>query len=349
MRSWRVQAVLCLLLVLGVLAGGITVATQRLSSEHRHDAARALHAAELRYAHRVDALSDALFRSVQPVQDILDRLDKAQYAVVVPAKDAVGHAGAAATVTALARRLGRLDAPRPWRHRAVALHKALAHMQTDLRTLERVRKNDDPSDILDEPYSGAAFTLTEHEDEWRAAVVAVNRPMHLAVPATPLSAGTAHLRHARSATRAGWIFAADQVCGHSGVKIFRLDDPSSGDLAAALQYNRDFTAIIAHAGEQLRALDVPAADKSVLRRSVYGPLHTNDTLVTLFRNLVAAGERQDLTALRSDLAKIHVALRGLGRIADGMRHYGAAVCAGYFDPNGKHSGAHTSGPGGVSA
>src|SRR5947207_15696075 len=88
-RSIWLQSIICLGIIVGVIAGDITIAQARVATNHKRAALRKLHRAEVAYVAQVDAISRQLFTAVQPVQNALDKLDASRPQYVQAARDAV--------------------------------------------------------------------------------------------------------------------------------------------------------------------------------------------------------------------------------------------------------------------
>src|SRR3954471_16352784 len=184
-RSMWLQSIVCLAAIVGVIAGDITVAQARVAENHKREALRKLHHAEAKYVAQVDAISRDLFAHVQPVQNALDKLDATRPGSIDASRDAVVNSATAVNVAKLDARLMKVTPTRTFTTQHTALHAALTKMNKSLKTLEHAKKSKDSSDMLDEPYSGAAYTLSDAEDTWQKALLQLDTATHRAEAPSP--------------------------------------------------------------------------------------------------------------------------------------------------------------------
>src|SRR4051794_382916 len=215
-RSIWLQSIVVLAVIVGIMAADISVASARVAANHKRAELRKLHRAEAAYVAQVDALSRELFVTVQPVQNALDQLDANRPQLISAARDSVVNTRTSAAVTKLDARFMKLRPTATLTAQHNVLHKALQDMAKHLATLEKGKKAKESSDMLDEPYAGAALNLSIAEDDWRRALVAVDTKTHRVEAPSPGATGSPRPRVALPATKASWIFGAGQACSTAG-------------------------------------------------------------------------------------------------------------------------------------
>src|SRR4051812_7181273 len=268
-RSIWLQSIVCLAAIVGVIAGDITVAQARVAENHKREALRKLHHAEAKYVAQVDAISRDLFGHVQPVQNALDKLDATRPGAIAASRDAVVNSPTAVTVAKLDARLMKVTPTRTFIAQHAALHAALTKMNKSLKTLEHAKKSKDSSDMLDEPYSGAAYTLSDAEDTWQKALLQLDTATHRAEAPSPGSVGTKRPRTTLAPSKASWIFGADSACYSAGHAIYKLPEITDGMSESALIKTTDkYAGIMQKVARDIRALKLPARDRTALQRSV---------------------------------------------------------------------------------
>ena len=349
-RSIWLQSLVCLAVIIGVLVGDITVASARVAADHKRAALRKLHHAEAAYTGQVEAISRELFTSVQPVQDALDHLDASRPQYLDAARDSVVNSRTSAAVTKLATRVNRLRAPRTLVTQHAGLQSALKHMVKDLTALERGKKSKDASDLLDEPYSGAAFSLSQDEDAWNTELVKLDTLTHRIAAPSPRPAGETRPSAKLSASKASWIFGADHACVVGSHSLFVLKDPSStASLETVAKWEDRYAAIIAKVNADLRKVTSPTSDKRYLSGTVYRALHANDTLAASAHTAARGLRAQSMTLLDQAVRQEHVARKGLSSLSHDMTKYGAEYCGWFFNPSAKPSPKKSGGSGTISA
>jgi hypothetical protein len=335
-RSVWLQSIVCLAVLVGVIAGDISVAQARVATNHKRAALRKLHRAEAAYVAQVDAISRDLFVTVQPVQNALDQVDATRPQYIHGARDAIANSATTAAVKAIAARLAKL---RPTATMAVqhkALQSAIKDMTTHLATLEKVKKAKDPADLLDEPYSGATLNLSIAEDDWQKAVAGLDAATHRVQAPSPGSAGSARPRAALPASKASWIFGADHACYAAGHAMYLLPEPSTNMSLSALARLEDrYAGFIDRVNSDLRRLKLPARDRTYLQRGVYKSLHANDVLAQAEHEVASGARKSDLNLLNDAQRKFTIANKGLATLSHAMTAYGATFCGVFFDPHAK--------------
>lgn len=336
-RSIWLQSIICLGIIVGVIAGDISVAQARVATNHKRAALRKLHRAEAAYVAQVDAISRQLFVAVQPVQNSLDKLDATRPQYIDAARDSVVNSRTTTTVARLGARLAKLQPTTTLTVQHQALRNALRDMSKHLTTLEHGKKSKDASDMLDEPYSGAALNLSIAEDDWQKTLVALDTATHRTQAPSPGGIGSHRPRAALPASKASWIFSADASCATAAHALYALKDPGdSASLGALAKYEDRYAAIVAKVTGDLRRVAMPAADRAYLQRTIYRSLKANDTLATSARNVARGLRTRDISLLNQAESQDHVAAKGLSTLSHDMTAYGAEYCGWYFDPHPKN-------------
>jgi hypothetical protein len=349
-RSIWLQSIVCLVVIVGVIAGDITVAQARVAAEHKKAAIRKLHRAEAAYVAQVDAISRDLFANVQPVQNALDQLDATRPQYLEGARDAVVNSATAATVKRLDARLAKLRPTTTLTTQHKALQSAIRDMTKHLGTLERGKKSKDSADLLDEPYSGATLNLSLAEDNWQTALAALDTATHRPQAPSPGSAGSARPHAALPASKASWIFGADHACSVAGHSFFLTPAPSSSaSLGTLAKFEDRYATIVEGLSKNLRKLTLPARDRTYLNRAVYRNLHANDLYAQAARETARAARTNNATLAQDALAKFHLTDKGMSALSHSMTSYGATFCGLFFNPNGIPTTSKSGGSGTISA
>jgi Tfp pilus assembly protein PilX len=348
-RSIWLQAMVVLVAIIGVIAGDVTVAQARVAANHRKEAARKLHRAEAAYVAKIDAISRQLFNTVQPVQNALDHLDASRPELIDASRDAVVNSATSSIVTRLDAQLMKTRPTRTFATQHAALHAALTKMNKSLVSLERGKKSKDASDLLDEPYSGAAFNLSDAEDSWEKTLRQLDVNTHRVEAPSPGSVGSKRPRAKLTASKASWIFAADRACSAGGHAVFRLPDPGNNPSDAALvKFTDRFSSIIENVSRQIRTVQVPARDHVTLQRGVLRSLRSSDAFAQAFRQLGTSVREHSISIYNDAITREHAAEKGLSTLSRQMTAYGAEECGAFFDPNAKPT-EKNGGSSGVSA
>ncbi|MFL6238553.1 MAG: hypothetical protein ACJ735_03525 [Actinomycetes bacterium] len=302
----------------------------------KRDAARRLHRAEAAYVAQVDAVSRDLFLTVQPVQIALDHLDASRSDYIAAARDAVVNIRTSTAVTRLSARFAKLHPTMTFGAQHTALLKALKDMATELKRLEQGKKSKDAADFLDEPYTGAAFHLSEAEDDWQTQLARLDTATHRAQAPSPGSVGTHRPRATLPASKSSWILGADHACSVAGHAMYKLPKPTGNSSLAAIAKDEDvYATIMSTLGSRLRKLKMPARDRTYLMRTVYRDLHANDVLVQAARETAHAARTSNLSLATDADAKFHLSDKGLSALAHAMTSYGAEHCGWFFSPDAK--------------
>jgi hypothetical protein len=204
--------------------------------------------------------------------------------------------------------------------------------------------------LLDEPYSGAAFALSQAEDDWQAQLAHLDAATRRTEAPSPGSIGSKRPATKLTASKAGWIFSADSACVSGSHALYLLKEPSqSAALGTVAKYEDKYGAIITKVNADLRKIALPRADQAYLRRTVYRSLKANDTLATSAHTLARALRARNITLLNQSEAQAHIASKGMSSLSHQMTSYGAEYCGWFFDPHGKSSSDKSSGGGSISA
>jgi hypothetical protein len=334
-RSIWLQSAVCLAVIVGVIAGDVTIAQARVAADHKRAAIRKLHRAEAAYVAQVDAVSRDLFTNVQPVQNALDQLDATRPQYLEGARDAVVNTGTAAKVKGLDARLAKLRPTTTLAAQHKALQSAIKDMTKHLGTLEHGKKSKDSSDLLDEPYSGAVLNLGLAEDNWHTALAALDVATHRPQAPSPGSAGSTRPHAVLPPSKASWIFGADHACSVAGHAIFLIPTPSANSSLSTLAKVEDrYASAMEGLSKSLRQLKLPAKDRTYLNRSVYRDLHANDLYAQAARETARAARTSNPTLAQDALSKFHLTDKGMSALSHAMTSYGATFCGLFFDPNG---------------
>jgi hypothetical protein len=223
-------------------------------------------------------------------------------------------------------------------------------MVKHLKTLEHGKKSNDPSDLLDEPYSGAAYGLSQAEDDWQAQLVRLDTVARRTQAPSPGSIGSKRPHVTLAASKASWIFSADAACASGSHALYQLKEPSqTASLGTFAKYEDRYATIITKVNTDLRKITLPRADQSYLRRTVYKSLKANDTLASSARTMARALRGRSLALLNQSDAQAHVASKGISALSHQMTSYGAEYCGWFFNPHTKSSSSKSSGGGSISA
>ena len=335
-RSIWLQSIVVLAVIIGIIAGDITIASARVAANHKRAELRKLHRAEAAYVAQVDAISHDLFINVQPVQNALDNLDANRPQLISAARDAVVNTHTSAAVAKLDDQLTKLHPTTTLTAQHNALHAALQAMTKQLAALEKGKKAKESSDMLDEPYAGAALSLSLAEDDWQKTLLALDTKTHRAQAPSPGATGSSRPRVALPPTKASWIFGADQACSVAGHAIYSLPPLNDNTSEAALiKYTDKYAAIIQKIAKDIRALKVPTADKLLLQRGVLRSVGADEAYAASYRELAQAVRRHDIGMLNKAIEKGDAAEKGMSTLSHQMASYGAEFCGFFFNPKAK--------------
>jgi hypothetical protein len=348
-RSIWLQSAVVLAVIVGIIAGDISVASARVAANHKRAELRKLHRAEAAYVAQVDAISHDLFADVQPVQNALDQLDASRPQYVDGARDAVVNSHTSAAITKLGTRLAQLRPTKTLISQHTAMRTALSDITKNLATLEKGKKAKDASDMLDEPYAGAAVNLSIAEDDWQKTLLAMDTLTHRVQAPSPGATGSARPKSALPASKASWIFSADAACVSASRAMFALKDPGdSASLPALAKFEDRYAAIVGKVNTDLRKIPMPTADRAYLQRTVFKSLKANDGLAEAAREAARGFRTRDINLLMQSDSQNHLALKAMAPLSKNMNTYGAEFCGWFFNPNNKNDTRNTGGTGGGS-
>jgi hypothetical protein len=341
MRSrWQVTA--CAVVIVGVLSTDIAVAAQRSATQHHNDARAARHAAEVAYAHTVNAASRRVFAIVQPVQDGLKTSNFGVGPDLVALKDALGNADAAHSLASIDKRMHKSVAPKRMRSAAKLARTAIDEMEHSLQTLQQIGDVKDPRKIYNERYSGAADRLSEGAARWYNALHQITDRAHVTAAAAPFTPLGKKVRHAPQ-SRFDYIFATSRACSVAVFQQSRLGDfPKTASVSTMVSWAHHFAAIQTKLISRLRTVRRPRADRGRIVQTIVGPLHSAKTLTRAFSDEFQALQRGDAAGTHAAYSRVLIAVRALKPLARGFRVYGSTMCASYFgDPTGKRKSSVT--------